>query len=557
MQPIAGRSGDIRILSAKPAAMMGTSSRQHAEIAPGQPTKPSKESLLSPAMSTKAPHTSVRTTIRSIVIAVAILIVAMWVAVGFSLVAARQTALDDASLQSRNLMVAFREEIAFILRGVEGEMNLIAERMRCERGGFDLYAWNQRQVLVAPGMAQATIIDPDGRLGQTTIDRRPPSIDLSDRPHFRVHLDGKFHGLYVGPPGITQLTGQPFFPISRRVEAEDGTFIGVLVFLISPGELTTLHKSMDLGPHGVMTLSGFDHLVRARYSADSPDGSAGVGGSVAGGPLPENTEGRYIRASVIDGIPRVFAYGRVGSYPLIVAVGLELDRAFAFWRSLAAMIVGLAVGATLLLIGFAAYLIRRIFRDASTARATTLAITHTAEHDFLTGLPNRMLLNDRIGQGIAAAQRHRNKVAVMFMDLDNFKRINDTLGHPIGDKLLQSVAKRLEACVRGSDTVSRPGGDEFVALLPEVRQPEDAAIIARKILQAVAEAHSIGQHELCVTASIGISIYPDDGADAETIVKNADIAMYQAKEDGRHCYRFFKPMITIREVERSRAMSER
>lgn len=154
--------------------MMGTSSHQHAEIAPGQPTKPSEESMLSPAMLTKAPHASVRTTIRSIVIAVAILIVAVWAAVGFSLVAARQTALDDASLQSRNLMVAFRGEIAFILRGVEGEMNLIGDMMRRKRGGFDLFTWNQRQVLVAPGMAQATIIDPDGKLGQTTIDRRPP-----------------------------------------------------------------------------------------------------------------------------------------------------------------------------------------------------------------------------------------------------------------------------------------------------------------------------------------------------------------------------------------------
>ena len=214
------------------------------------------------------------------------------------------------------------------------------------------------------------------------------------------------------------------------------------------------------------------------------------------------------------------------------------------------MIVAMALGATLLLIGLAAYLIRRIFRDASTARATTLAITHTAEHDFLTGLPNRMLLNDRIGQAIAVAQRHQNKVAVLFMDLDGFKHINDSLGHPIGDKLLQSVAKRLVACVRGSDTVSRQGGDEFVALLSEVHQPEDAAIAAGKMLQAVAEVHSIDEHELHVTTSIGVSIYPDDGLDAETLIKNADTAMYQAKEHGRQCYRFFTPAMNVRAVER-------
>jgi len=511
--------------------------------------------MLSPTNLTKDPHSSVRTTIRSIVIVTAILIAAMWVAVGFSLVTARQAALDDASLQGRNLMIAFREEIAFILRGVEGEMSLIAERMRRERDGFDLYAWSQQDVLVAPGMAQATLIGPDGMLKSTTIEPHPRSIDFTDRPHFRVHLDGKFQGLYIGQPIVGRISvGVPFLPISRRVDAEDGTFLGVLVVVIPPDRLTTLHKLINLGPHGFITLTGLDQLILARFSADSPDGTNGVGKSVAGGrpaDIGQNAEGWYVRSSSpIDGIPRVLNYGRVGSYPLIVTVGLELDRALAGWRSLAATIVGLAFGATSLLIGLAAYLIRRIFRDASTARATALAIAHTAEHDFLTGLPNRMLLNDRIGQAIAVARRHQNKVAVMFLDLDNFKHINDSLGHQAGDQLLQSVAKRLVACVRGEDTVSRQGGDEFVALLSEVHQPEDAAVIAQKMLQTVARTHAIDQHELRVTASIGVSIYPDDGTDAETIVKNADTAMYQAKENGRHCYRFFEPAMNVRAVQR-------
>jgi diguanylate cyclase (GGDEF)-like protein len=127
---------------------------------------------------------------------------------------------------------------------------------------------------------------------------------------------------------------------------------------------------------------------------------------------------------------------------------------------------------------------------------------------------------------------------VLFLDLDGFKHINDSLGHPIGDKLLQSVAKRLVDCVRGSDTVSRQGGDEFVVLLSEVEQSEDAAIAARRMLRAVAEAHFIDQHDLHVTTSIGVSVYPDDGLDAETLIKNADTAMYQAKENGRRAISF-------------------
>src|SRR5580658_8481816 len=132
-----------------------------------------------------------------------------------------------------------------------------------------------------------------------------------------------------------------------------------------------------------------------------------------------------------------------------------------------------------------------VFRDVSAARAMALEMTHSAQHDFLTGMPNRMLLNDRVNQAIAWAQRHAKKVAVLFLDLDGFKHINDSLGHATGDKLLQSVAKRLVECVRGSDTVSRQGGDEFVVLLSEVAQPEDTAIAAQRLALAVTGPHSI------------------------------------------------------------------
>jgi diguanylate cyclase (GGDEF)-like protein/PAS domain S-box-containing protein len=191
-----------------------------------------------------------------------------------------------------------------------------------------------------------------------------------------------------------------------------------------------------------------------------------------------------------------------------------------------------------------------VFRDVSAARAMALQMIHSAQHDFLTGLPNRMLFNDRVSQAVVLAPRHMKNVAVLFLDLDGFKHINDSLGHPIGDKLLQSIAKRLVDCVRDSDTVSRQGGDEFVVLLSEVEQSEDASITASRMLRAVAGAHSIDQHDLHVTASIGVSVYPDDGLDAETLIKNADTAMYQAKENGRQSHQFFKPAMNVRAVER-------
>jgi diguanylate cyclase (GGDEF)-like protein/PAS domain S-box-containing protein len=180
-----------------------------------------------------------------------------------------------------------------------------------------------------------------------------------------------------------------------------------------------------------------------------------------------------------------------------------------------------------------------VFRDVSVARALSEQMTHLAEHDSLTGLPNRLLFCDRVGQAISLARRHGGRAAVLFLDLDGFKLINDSLGHAAGDEFLKSVAKRLLSSVRTPDTVSRQGGDEFLLLLQDLHEPEDAAISARRVLRGVADVHLPDHSEQRVTASIGVSVYPDDGLDAETLIGNADIAMYQAKKNGRQSYRFF------------------
>jgi diguanylate cyclase (GGDEF)-like protein/PAS domain S-box-containing protein len=191
-----------------------------------------------------------------------------------------------------------------------------------------------------------------------------------------------------------------------------------------------------------------------------------------------------------------------------------------------------------------------VFRDVTEARTLGIQVAHLAEHDALTGLPNRLLLNDRLDQAIAMAHRNTATLAVLFMDLDGFKHINDSLGHSTGDKLLQSVAKRLLLCVRGPDTISRQGGDEFLVVLQNIEHAEDAAVAAKRILKALAATHSIDGHDLQITASIGVSIYPDDGMDSESLIKNADTAMYQAKAQGRHIFKFFKTEMNTRAVNR-------
>jgi diguanylate cyclase (GGDEF)-like protein/PAS domain S-box-containing protein len=190
-----------------------------------------------------------------------------------------------------------------------------------------------------------------------------------------------------------------------------------------------------------------------------------------------------------------------------------------------------------------------VFRDVSEARAAALRLSHLAHHDILTDLPNRTLLNDRLNQAIPLAQRHGNQVGVLFLDLDRFKQINDSLGHAIGDKVLQEVSRRLVPTVRRSDTVSRHGGDEFVVLLSEVRHFTNAARHAEKILAALSAPYAIAHYDLRITVSIGISMSPNDGEDAETLIKCADAAMYCAKEAGRNAYRFFEPYMNLQAIE--------
>jgi len=170
-------------------------------------------------------------------------------------------------------------------------------------------------------------------------------------------------------------------------------------------------------------------------------------------------------------------------------------------------------------------------------------ITQLAYHDSLTGLPNRMLFSDRLKVALAQCRRHKDRLAVMMLDLDHFKSVNDTLGHAIGDKLLQAVGERLLQALRESDTVCRLGGDEFLLLLGEMSKPECAEKVADRVMQTIREPFLLEEHLLRITTSIGIAIYPDDGQDEDALVRRADLAMYSAKERGRDNYQRYSSQI--------------
>jgi diguanylate cyclase (GGDEF)-like protein/PAS domain S-box-containing protein len=186
-----------------------------------------------------------------------------------------------------------------------------------------------------------------------------------------------------------------------------------------------------------------------------------------------------------------------------------------------------------------------VFHDVSQSRAMASKMEHQAKHDFLTGLPNRAQLMERLSQAIGLARRHDKQVALMFLDLDNFKHVNDTLGHAIGDRLLQSVSERLQKNVRSTDMVCRHGGDEFVILLDEIENPQGAELVAETLITAFSDPHVIDGEELDVTLSIGISVYPDDGDSEDTLISSADTAMFHAKAGGRNIYQFYSTDMNI------------
>lgn len=190
-----------------------------------------------------------------------------------------------------------------------------------------------------------------------------------------------------------------------------------------------------------------------------------------------------------------------------------------------------------------------IFSDMTERKAAQERIEFLAHHDPLTELPNRLLLRDRMTLAIAHAARTQSRIALMFLDLDRFKKINDSLGHPVGDALLKAVVERLKSCVRESDTISRQGGDEFVIVLNDVRDSDAVARVADKIHHRMGQAFQIGEHALITSFSIGVAIFPEDGENFDTLMQKADTAMYHAKESGRNSYRFFTEQMNLQLVE--------
>ncbi len=480
------------------------------------------------------------------------LLIAIW-GTAFSVLKVRHADAEHAAaVSSLELLGTYEAQVVRALREIDQALNLVKSWPERQASRHTLEDLKAKGLLPPDLVFIVSIADRDGAIVEST---RPfGTKSIADQDSFRTQRNSD--GLFIGrlPRGPT---GEAKLQFSRRLISANGAFDGVVIVSINAAFFVSGYEATKLGQSGVLGLLGTDGVFRVRrtgdtvYSGDVIDYAATVADSEA-----EDTDAS-ITTAPWDGVRRWTRARELYGFPLAVLAGLSVDeqmavpnrqmRANISWAALASVLVILL---TALLGRMNWQLAQGRLRESEATVAHAKRVEYLAYHDGLTGLPNRSLFSKLLSQSISDAHRYERALAVAFLDLDHFKRINDTLGHEAGDQLLQQVATRLKECVRGSDTVARLGGDEFVVLLPAVADEKYAATVAQKILLATARPFNLVGQEFRVTASIGISTYPQDGLDEQTLTKNADIAMYQAKAEGKNNFQFYSKQLNANSLER-------
>jgi diguanylate cyclase (GGDEF)-like protein len=504
--------------------------------------------------------------------------------VAVSLQASYQQYNDRAAVSSRNLnrLVAqsIEDEVNRIDLGLHVVVDEWARQQAARRiDGQALTGFLRRQQERLPMADGLRIFDARGRIMFAADGELPAGVSVADRDYFIALRDTPSVGLFISRPVLGKISGKWVLIFARRLESADGIFAGVAVASVALEWFERKFAGLEVGAKGTVVFRGnasrdFDMLGRL-----PPAGPAGYVGQTKVssqframiGANPQG--GTYEAFAGADNIRRIFSYQAVGDYPLITLVGLSTEDTLAGWWREVAKLAGLALVFALLSILGAAMVVRawnaraRAFDDIRRLnedlagqiaekdlalrerRAAEEKIDFIALHDTLTGLPNLQLAEERFRHVAAYADRERCKVALLYIDLDGFKRVNDSLGHRIGDGLICKSAQRLQDSIRDTDTLCRRSGDEFIAVLGELAEADASAPILAKLMECLQEPMDIAGNELNTTASVGLAIYPDDGADFDTLMKKAEIAMYQAKDAGRNTYRFFDAQMNIEVVE--------
>jgi diguanylate cyclase (GGDEF)-like protein len=467
----------------------------------------------------------------------------------------RITAERTAAVLAQQLASTYEAQVVRALREIDQTLNIVKYSAEL-RGIHSLLPTLKGMGLLPPELVfTVSITDSAGDIVAST-SSSPPS-NVADQNFFQSQLQTDTFSISRPQAGPDSGAAQLHF--SRRLtDAVDGRFSGIVMLSVDAAYFVSSYDSAVLGEHGLLCILASDGVIIVRRSGDSLSAGDRLDFAAFAAQADDQAgDGMNLSVDAMDGVARYRGVHALYGFPLLVIVGLSLDEQLAptrvdmqkyLWRSAAASLLLMLVAAVLGYMSRQLALNRRKVAQVQLAQAELSQ--HMAYHDALTGLPNRSLFSKLLGQGIQLAHRNHRQLALLFLDLDRFKHINDTLGHEAGDQLLQEVAVRLKACLRDSDTVARLGGDEFVVLLPELDEDQYVATVARKILTAVASPFMLCGQQIRVTASVGIGIYPQDGLDEQVLTKNADTAMYHAKEEGKNNFKFFSEKLNTNSLER-------
>jgi diguanylate cyclase (GGDEF)-like protein len=457
-----------------------------------------------------------------------------------------------AAVSSRELLGTYEAQVVRALGEIDQTLKLVKFSRDVQAGEHTLAKLKDQGLLPPDLLFTVSIADVNGVIVESTRATEPQNVGVENI--FRQQRDSDVFFVGQLPQGPT---GDAKLQFSRRLDGSNGAFNGVVIVAVDAAYFVSGYDAAKLGEHGVLGLLGVDGVFRVRRTGDAVLSGDVIDYASAVAGADEDGADAVVRTNDWDGLRRWTSARELYGFPLAVLVGLSVDEQMAYadrqshaylrWAALGSVLIVLLTG----VLGRMSWqLVQGRLRESETKVQHAERVEYLAYHDGLTGLPNRSMFSKLLGHSISEAHRYERRLAVAFLDLDRFKQINDTLGHEAGDQLLKEVAARLKGCVRDSDTVARLGGDEFVVLLPELEDEKYAAIVAQKILAAAAKPFMLMGQEFRVTASIGISAYPQDGRDEQTLTKNADIAMYQAKAEGKNNFQFYSEKLNANSLER-------
>ncbi|MGB6242364.1 MAG: sensor domain-containing diguanylate cyclase [Castellaniella sp.] len=462
----------------------------------------------------------------------------IWAVIQHRISIERTQEVDAALRANSNLTIAFEQNISRTLKAAEQVAAFVREGYLLQGTAPDLHRWVRDSVIREGMFTIISVVDEHGQIIASSQDI-PTTVNYADRDFFLAQRDNTLDTLFISRPVLGRVSGAWRIPLSLRISRPDGSFGGVVVIAIDPTNLTSFYRQTNLGAHGLLEVTGLDGYTRGRKIGDQ------ISFNQDARALPWFTRrstaptGNFVDQGEIDGISRVISYRTLHGYPLMAVVGTAYDEAVAATQHrrtvylfaaslLSALILSLTIGLTL------AMARQRAITQA--LQASKIQLAHAARHDPLTGLPNRVLFQERCLRSLESARRHRTLAAILYLDLDGFKEVNDRYGHATGDALLQQAAQRLTQQVRASseDTVARFGGDEFAIMLDGLLTQKDGEQIILNILTALSQPFTLDGAEARISASIGAVLYPLHGTDLNTLIGQADTAMYAAKNAGKN-----------------------